>query len=76
LSGLLLLAACGNNGEEVSVDLEKTTALAECLDDNDWMMYGSATCPHCKNQRALFGKAFDEIEYVDCVFESQKCSVA
>lgn len=75
LSSFFLLAACWNNTETV-VDLEKTTALAECLDDNDWMMYWSATCPHCKNQRNMFGAAFEEIEYVDCVFESQKCEIA
>jgi hypothetical protein len=24
----------------------------------------------------MFGAAFEEIEYVDCVFESQKCEIA
>jgi hypothetical protein len=76
LSSFFLLAACGNKTEVVSVDLEKTTVLGECLADNGWTMYGTSTCPHCKNQKALFGAAFEEVNYIDCIAESQKCAIA
>lgn len=54
----------------------KTTALAECMTENGWRMYGTQTCPHCRNQKAMFGKGFDEIDYIDCQFDAQKCTVA
>jgi uncharacterized lipoprotein NlpE involved in copper resistance len=76
LSSFLLLAACGNKTEVVDVDVAKTAALGECLADNGWTMYGTSTCPHCKNQKALFGSSFEEVTYIDCIAESQKCQIA
>lgn len=29
-------------------------------------MYGAWWCPHCSNQKALFGSAFKYINYVEC----------
>jgi len=29
-------------------------------------MYGAHWCPHCQEQKALFGKAFEQVPYVEC----------
>lgn len=42
------------------------TALAEHLGEINARMYGSFQCPHCNHQKEIFGKAFENIEYVEC----------
>jgi uncharacterized membrane protein/glutaredoxin len=42
-------------------------ALAEHLTDTGAKMYGAFWCPHCKDQKELFGRqAFNKIDYVEC----------
>ena len=46
-----------------SVNLE---SLAQCLKDRGVVFYGAFWCPHCQNQKALFGKAEKLLPYVEC----------
>ncbi len=39
---------------------------AKCLTKNDVKMYGAYWCPHCKDQKELFGNSFKYITYVEC----------
>ena len=39
---------------------------AQCLSDNGAQMFGAWWCPHCENQKAAFGSAFDNINNVEC----------
>lgn len=39
---------------------------AQCLADKGVTMYGAWWCPHCKDQKALFGSAFKKVNYVEC----------
>ncbi len=39
---------------------------AQCLADNGMKMYGAWWCPHCNDQKALFGSAFKKVSYVEC----------
>ena len=48
---------------------------AKCLGAKA-VMYGSETCPHCKNQKALFGNSFKYINYVECGANPQACTNA
>lgn len=41
-------------------------AFAECLTDKGAMMYGAWWCPHCTNQKKLFGASFKKIKYIEC----------
>lgn len=66
-------AADDNAEANPSVDLDKTTKLAECLKEKGVIMYGTEWCGHCKNQKALFGDAFAKAAYVDCDAERQTC---
>ena len=39
-------------------------------------MYGTDRCPHCQTQKAMFGDAFDAVNYVDCDEEKRACGLA
>lgn len=52
---------------------EAEIALAQHLSENEITMYGAYWCPHCYEQKALFGKeAFAEIDYIECDPEGEK----
>lgn len=39
---------------------------AQCLTNDGVTMYGAWWCPHCQNQKKLFGSSFDFVTYVEC----------
>jgi len=39
---------------------------ARCLATKQVRMYGLFSCPHCADQKAMFGKAFQYVPYVEC----------
>lgn len=41
-------------------------AFAVCLKDKGAAFYGAFWCPHCKNQKAMFGKSAKLLPYVEC----------
>jgi uncharacterized membrane protein len=41
-------------------------ALAEHLAEQDVVFYGASWCPHCQQQKALFGASADRLPYVEC----------
>jgi hypothetical protein len=44
----------------------KYTEFAQCLSDKGAKFYGAFWCPHCAEQKALFGDAVDKLPYVEC----------
>ena len=46
---------------------------AQCLADKKITMYGSASCPHCQNEKRAFGDAFKYVPYVECPQNIQTC---
>jgi len=44
----------------------KYDAFASCLSSKNAKMYGLYWCPHCAEQKAMFGKAFRYVPYVEC----------
>ncbi|NEO85703.1 MAG: vitamin K epoxide reductase family protein [Spirulina sp. SIO3F2] len=52
---------------------ESEIALAEHLTASDIKMYGAYWCPHCRDQKNLFGKeAFKEVTYIECAADATK----
>ena len=49
---------------------------AQCLAEKKLTMYGAYWCPHCQNQKELFGASFQYINYVDCDRNPNACSEA
>ncbi|MBI4281270.1 hypothetical protein HY625_00445 [Candidatus Uhrbacteria bacterium] len=41
-------------------------AFAQCLTDKGVAMYGAWWCPHCQNQKKLFGSSFEKIRSIEC----------
>ena len=49
---------------------------AKYLTEQGVVMYGTEWCPHCKNQKKLFGSSFQYIDYIDCDKNNKACSEA
>ncbi len=48
-------------------------AFAQCLADAGAVMYGAQWCPHCQDQKNLFGSSFKLIPYVECPQNPEQC---
>lgn len=57
---LLIFVATRSSGPS------KYESFAQCLTEQDVVMYGAWWCPHCTNQKQLFEGAFNKITYVEC----------
>jgi parvulin-like peptidyl-prolyl isomerase len=44
---------------------------AKCLTDKGVKFYGAYWCPHCENNKELFGDSFQYVTYVECAVEGQ-----
>jgi glutaredoxin len=53
---------------------DKVTRLAQCLTENGAVLYGTRTCPHCANQKKMFGDAVKYIDYVECTEQLSLCT--
>ncbi|HEY1658626.1 MAG TPA: hypothetical protein VGG14_09795 [Candidatus Sulfotelmatobacter sp.] len=45
---------------------------AKCLSAHQAKMYGLYWCPHCAEQKAMFGKAFHYVPYVECAIKGSR----
>ena len=66
---LFLLAGCQKGPGEYDT-------FAQCLTEKNVTMYGTDWCPHCKNQKALFGNSFQYVDYVNCEINKVACQKA
>jgi len=41
-------------------------ALAEYLSDEGAVFYGASWCPHCQEQKRLFGASASRLPYIEC----------
>ena len=62
-------AADGNASPMVAASPE--AALAQHLTATGSAMYGAYWCPHCADQKAMFGEAVDQIPYVECAADGK-----
>ena len=58
-------------GGDASLD-----GFAQCIAQKGITMYGASWCPHCQNEKAMFGASFKYMNYVECTEEVQKCTAA
>ena len=59
----------------------KYDSFAQCLATKQAKMYGLYWCPHCIEQKQMFGDAFHYVPYVECAVkgsreETPECKVA
>jgi hypothetical protein len=60
---LIVTALSTTAGSAKSVNLD---SFAKCLAEKKATMYGSFLCPHCDDQRKLFGPSFRYVPYIEC----------
>lgn len=58
--GLMFFAGRVDNGPG------KLDGFAQCLKDKGATFYGAFWCPHCQNQKKLFGSSKQYLPYVEC----------
>lgn len=68
VAGVIILAGFGVFKSESRQNLEsEVVAFAECLEEQGATFYGAFWCPHCQNQKRIFGrKGSDSLPYVEC----------
>lgn len=59
----IFLTACSSEKPAGNGDY---TEFAKCLTANDAKMYGAYWCPHCQNQKKMFGDAVQYVNYIEC----------
>lgn len=67
-SGILILASAVFLLRRTSAPIPAAalTEFAQCLTTKGVTMYGAWWCPHCQNQKELFGDSFSFITYIEC----------
>lgn len=45
---------------------DKLDSFAQCLKDKGAIFYGAFWCPHCQNQKKMFGRSERLLSYVEC----------
>lgn len=50
----------------------KYDSFAKCLASKNAKMYGLYWCPHCADQKAMFGSAFKYVPYVECAIRGSR----
>jgi hypothetical protein len=50
----------------------KYDSFAKCLASKQAKMYGLYWCPHCADQKAMFGSAFKYVPYVECAIRGSR----
>jgi hypothetical protein len=68
--GVLVLAAFIGIGAWVGVQPGKYDTFAQCLEDAGATFYGAFWCPHCQEQKAMFGKSSALLPYTECSLPS------
>jgi len=76
---LILLAGAFIGGR--SYRNHKYDSFAKCLATKQAKMYGLYWCPHCIEQKEMFGDAFHNVPYVECAIKGSseitpECKIA
>jgi thiol-disulfide isomerase/thioredoxin len=70
LAALVILLLHGNyiapQPEPLGPEDPMTRALAEHLTEEGVLFYGASWCPHCQEQKRLFGASAGRLPYIEC----------
>lgn len=58
---IIAIVAVSNSDQPGDLD-----GFARCLDTKGFKFYGAYWCPHCIDQKEIFGNSGDELPYVEC----------
>jgi hypothetical protein len=79
--GIIAILLVGAYGAWWYYTNHRYDGFAKCLAAKQAKMYGLYWCPHCAEQKAMFGKAFRYVPYVECAIKGSRdlapaCSAA
>jgi thiol-disulfide isomerase/thioredoxin len=72
ISGILILGIIAYiaysliNPSNPQLLITEQDPLAKCLTENSAILYGASWCPHCKEQKEMFGEAEQYLPYLEC----------
>ena len=69
--GIVLIVAASYGGWWYYAN-HRYDAFAKCLASRQTKMYGLYWCPHCAEQKAMFGKSFQYVTYVECAIKGSR----
>lgn len=72
LAGVVVVAAWGAYDYFYYRKVSTLDGFAHCLTDKGTKMYGAWWCPHCADQKEMFGYAFQYVNYTECSPEGQR----
>ncbi len=78
---LAVFMVAGSPTTAGSADQGNMDSFAKCLAAKKATMYGSFLCPHCDDQKNLFGSSFRNVPYIECSVRGSRqmtflCTVA
>ena len=82
IAAVLALITCFSGWFPASSEAaNKLDVFAKCLTAKKTKMYGLFWCPHCADQKEIFGSAFQYVNYVECGVpgtrgETEECKAA
>jgi len=50
----------------------KLDGFAQCIADSGTKFYGAFWCPHCQNQKKMFGNSAEYLPYIECSAQDTK----
>lgn len=70
---LCVLSVALNPSSSFAASAQNMDGFARCLSEKKVIMYGSFLCPHCEDQKKVFGHSFRYVTYVECLdFNTRK----
>jgi hypothetical protein len=60
----------------VEASANRLDVFAKCITAKKAKMYGLYWCPHCAEQKEIFGSAFQYVNYVECGVPGSKAETA
>lgn len=64
--GVAGASTADKNAEDSNKDDAYKEKLAKYMTEKGMAMYGAYWCPHCQDQKKLFGDSFKYVDYVEC----------
>lgn len=62
--GIIVAVILNSSGPKVAEG--QYDGFAQCLTDSGTVFYGAFWCPHCQNQKKMFGSSAKLLPYVEC----------
>lgn len=72
ISGIILIIIIIGASIWYQSQPSKLDSFAKCLGEKGAKFYGAFWCPHCKNQKQLFGNAAKYLPYIECSAPDQR----